>query len=140
MWSLCFLPLLRLGACVEPVCQATYPPREAELEIRRLQYNGSERLYFLYVPSEELKPWPVWILSPGTGVDAISMLSLTDTMSLAKKHSVALLVLEGLDLALNVVADAQDDPSRPDDVGYTQAVLSDARGRACLDLESLYCI
>ncbi|CAE7371115.1 unnamed protein product [Symbiodinium necroappetens] len=68
------------------------------------------------------------------------MLSLTDTMSLAKKHSVALLVLEGLDLALNVVADAQDDPSRPDDVGYTQAVLSDARGRACLDLESLYCI
>lgn len=113
-----------------------------QLQFRRWQHQGLERLHLLYAPlsAEENTSLPLWLLCPGTNVDALSMVSITDLTSLAEDFSTALAVLQGVDLRLNVGADARAIPGQPDDISYTKAVIADAGKRIRIDDQQIYCI
>mmetsp|Transcript_70267 Transcript_70267/g.142293 ORF Transcript_70267/g.142293 Transcript_70267/m.142293 type:complete len:325 (-) Transcript_70267:28-1002(-) len=115
---------------------------EGQLQFRRWQHQGLERLHLLYAPlsAEENTSLPLWLLCPGTNVDALSMVSIADLTSLAEEFSTALVVLQGVDLRLNVGADARAIDGRPDDIGYTKAVIADAGKRIRIDDQQIYCI
>ncbi|CAK9044222.1 Hypothetical protein (Fragment) [Durusdinium trenchii] len=130
------------------LCLGLHFPCEAvsrdELEFRRWQHEGAERLYLLFAPHleeyEANRSLPLWLLCPGTNVDALSMLSIVEVTRLAEKHVVAVAVLEGVGLALNVGLHSAALPGRPDDVSYTRAVIADAASRVNIDEEQIYCL
>eukprot|EP00913_Durusdinium_trenchii_P025306 g23757.t1 len=68
------------------------------------------------------------------------MLSIVEVTRLAEKHVVAVAVLEGVGLALNVGLHSAALPGRPDDVSYTRAVIADAASRVNIDEEQIYCL
>lgn len=117
-------------------------PQGGEVQFRRWQQDGLQRLHLLYAPisAKENASLPLWLLCPGTNIDALSMLSITDLTSLAEDFSVAVAVLEGVDLALNVGAEARAIEGLPDDVSYTRAVIADAANRIHIDDQRIYCI
>lgn len=108
----------------------------------QLSQGGMQRRYLAYVPTS-YRPEvnvPLWILAHGSDDSPEIFLSMSNMHRMAEKHAFAFAALEGINGDFNVGRGANaENPSGPDDVGYTMAVMQQVTKNLNVDMQRIRC-